>query len=380
MARRPKREEGHEINSSKVRVINEVLYTHFQFPPRSPEKVRDASKSAMRCLHEVAGVFCNYYCDRTRCNVGTDGAYDVAAVRKMANAGKDARYRKWRDAQEALHRSLSYLSACRDVVPGCPACAVVKALSYFPKLVLHSPVPPISKETLIRFGRSPDDPLIGNGRRSVPCCVVETQYAEGGRIEVFENVQVGALLRLDLERLPEMPVRDLARVSRAIIGARKIIETVFVLSQSDDSSVNDLKQASMGIAMKPAIKNAGAPSRLLFSMPPRATWSELSIKFMDGYTVRITVRGKSMICNYTDMGMKNNKNGNPTVQWKLLRSFADGNGTLDWQSKAADRRRQKQREILAKNLMQFFQLDIDPVRLTEDRKGWETRFKISPED
>ena len=39
------------------------------------------------------------------------------------------------------------------------------------------------------------------------------------------------------------------------------------------------------------------------------------------------------VCNYTQMGMANRKNGEPTLQWALLRAFAEERGVLDWDSR-----------------------------------------------
>ncbi|WP_157067615.1 hypothetical protein [Desulfosarcina cetonica] len=78
--------------------------------------------------------------------------------------------------------------------------------------------------------------------------------------------------------------------------------------------------------------------------------------------------------------MANKKNGDPTVQWELLRTFSDEHGVLDWSSNKADRRNQKRREILATNLRDFFRIEGDPFRLTDDGKGWQALFLISPDE
>lgn len=45
-----------------------------------------------------------------------------------------------------------------------------------------------------------------------------------------------------------------------------------------------------------------------------------------------------------------------------------------------DRKNQKRRELLAANLRDFFRIEGDPFRLTEDGKGWQARFLISPDE
>ena len=59
---------------------------------------------------------------------------------------------------------------------------------------------------------------------------------------------------------------------------------------------------------------------------------------------------------------------------------------MDWDSRQAHRRNQKRREILARNLREFFHIEDDPLskgdpfRLTDDGKGWQARFRICPDD
>ena len=117
-----------------------------------------------------------------------------------------------------------------------------------------------------------------------------------------------------------------------------------------------------------------------FPTPPDATWEEVSIQFRDGHTVSAKVRDAKGVFNYTEMGMVDRKSGNPTVQWQLLRAFADGHGLLDWLSRGADRKNQKRREKLARNLRAFFRIEGDPFTVIEGGRGWQTRFAIGPEE
>ena len=136
--------------------------------------------------------------------------------------------------------------------------------------------------------------------------------------------------------------------------------------------------SSFRVTHLPASKDDG--SIIFFPTPPDAAWSNVSIGFIDGHTVSVQVKSEHKVCNYTQMGMANKKNGNPTVQWALLRAFADERGILDWTSHQAHRRNQKRRENLARNLQAFFRIDGDPFRLTDDGRGWEARFRIRPDD
>jgi hypothetical protein len=118
---------------------------------------------------------------------------------------------------------------------------------------------------------------------------------------------------------------------------------------------------------------------IFFPTPAGATWTMLRIRFIDGHRVAISVGGAAQTFNYTQMGMADGRNGNPTKQWELLRVFADGHGTLTWGSKGASRDNQKRRDKLVENLKSFFRIDGEPIRLLPGGKGWETVFAVEPD-
>ncbi|MBW1999616.1 MAG: 7-cyano-7-deazaguanine synthase [Deltaproteobacteria bacterium] len=120
-------------------------------------------------------------------------------------------------------------------------------------------------------------------------------------------------------------------------------------------------------------------SREDFRTPMGAAWQDVSIQFKDAHTVSIKVKGEDGIYNYTQMGMVDKRNGNPTKQWDLLYSFAQGHGTMDYDHPDACQKNQKRKEKLAKSLCDFFSIQGDPFRLTDDKKGWRARFFISPD-
>ncbi|MCL5103100.1 MAG: hypothetical protein M1133_03150 [Armatimonadetes bacterium] len=117
----------------------------------------------------------------------------------------------------------------------------------------------------------------------------------------------------------------------------------------------------------------------LFKTPPNAAWSDLEIKFVYGDKVSVKVLSETGVFNCAEMGMASKKNGEPTKQWELLRDFAKGHRRLDWDSPAADRKNQKRKENLAKDLRAFFGIGGDPFVYLEEIKGWEARFRIEPE-
>lgn len=124
---------------------------------------------------------------------------------------------------------------------------------------------------------------------------------------------------------------------------------------------------------------SGSDGVRLFKTPPNADWSDLEIKFVYGDKVSVKVLSETGVFNCAEMGMASKKNGEPTKQWDLLRDFARGRGRLDWDNPAADRKNQKRKENLAKDLRKFFGISGDPFAYLEEIKGWEARFHIEPE-
>lgn len=122
------------------------------------------------------------------------------------------------------------------------------------------------------------------------------------------------------------------------------------------------------------ITSASTPST--FPTPEGTTWADVSIRFRDGHTVSVKAKDARGVFTYAQMGMVDRRNGNPTKQWDLLRAFAEGHGTMTWSHSKADRRNQKRRELLARDLRRFFGLHHDPITLSADGMGWITVFGV----
>ncbi len=116
-------------------------------------------------------------------------------------------------------------------------------------------------------------------------------------------------------------------------------------------------------------------SMVFFPTPADARWGDVSIRFNDRHSVYVSVKGESGVYHFAQMGMANKKNAKPTEQWQLLERFAEGHGLLDWRNRNADRKNQKRKERLAKDLQRFFRIEGDPFVLEGD--GWRSRFVVS---
>lgn len=83
---------------------------------------------------------------------------------------------------------------------------------------------------------------------------------------------------------------------------------------------------------------------------------------------------------YSQLGLIDSRSGKPSKQWELLRLFAREHGVMTWFSPGACRQNRKRRELLNKSLQQFFDIDGEPIELTDDRKGWRCLFKVQDEN
>lgn len=122
---------------------------------------------------------------------------------------------------------------------------------------------------------------------------------------------------------------------------------------------------------KPEESNGIVP----FPTPSGAKWKDVTFRFIDRHSVYITVQSESGKFHCAQMGMASKKNAKPTLQWLLLEIFAEGDGLLDWRNRKADRKNQKRKENLARDLQRFFRIDGDPFVL--EGSGWRAKFGIS---
>lgn len=118
-----------------------------------------------------------------------------------------------------------------------------------------------------------------------------------------------------------------------------------------------------------------------FPTPPDTAWHHVSIRFLNGYDVHIQARGRSGAYNFTQMGMADSRKNpaEPNLQWKLLIEFAENGGEFTWQYHAANRKKQKTKELLARALRTFFGIDGEPFENLPNGLGWRARFRVVPE-
>ncbi len=126
----------------------------------------------------------------------------------------------------------------------------------------------------------------------------------------------------------------------------------------------------------------------LFPTPPGAEWSNITIKFTYGHTVRATCNSGntrvSQVYSFTQMGMADGRRASPNKQWILLEGFADERGQFTQENSRANRNQKKQKQELKKVLQKFFGIyDSDPFENFKDHKQrvyYRSKFNISPDE
>jgi len=111
-------------------------------------------------------------------------------------------------------------------------------------------------------------------------------------------------------------------------------------------------------------------------LPPDARWEELVIDFVELEVVNIRFRDETRRFEPEHLGMKNRKNGRPTLQWTLLKQLALAGGELDWEDREATTSIKKQKQALSDRLKAAFGIEGSPVEWDEARSAYVARFVL----
>ena len=115
---------------------------------------------------------------------------------------------------------------------------------------------------------------------------------------------------------------------------------------------------------------------LAWVLPPDARWEELAFDFVELEVVTVRFRGETRRLEPEHLGMKNQKNGRPTLQWPLLRQMALAGGQLAWRDRGATTRIKKQKQELSNRLKAAFGVEGDPIEWNGDNNAYVARFAL----
>ena len=111
-------------------------------------------------------------------------------------------------------------------------------------------------------------------------------------------------------------------------------------------------------------------------LPPDARWEELGFDFVELEVINVRFRGETRRFEPEHLGMKNRKNGRPTLQWSLLRQMALAGGQLTWRDPGATIRIKKQKQELSDRLKAAFGIEGDPIQWDGDGNAYVARFVL----
>jgi hypothetical protein len=117
-----------------------------------------------------------------------------------------------------------------------------------------------------------------------------------------------------------------------------------------------------------------------FPTPAGATWGDIVLEFREDQVLSAKCKGESRRVEPVDLGMKNERNGKPTLQWTTLRAIAQSGGQLDCRDPKAYDRIKSQKYQLSKKLRAYFQIEEDPIYWNSTDSCWQARFIARPAD
>jgi hypothetical protein len=125
------------------------------------------------------------------------------------------------------------------------------------------------------------------------------------------------------------------------------------------------------------VRRPGIPGpQRAWVLPPDARWDDLVIDFVELEVVNIRFRDETRRFEPEHLGMKNRKNGRPTLQWILLRQLALAGGELNWKDRGATTSIKKQKQAVSDRLKAAFGIEGDPIGWDGDANAYVPRFVL----
>jgi len=117
---------------------------------------------------------------------------------------------------------------------------------------------------------------------------------------------------------------------------------------------------------KPATGSEHTPTDVVDEEIPKC-WEDISVEMINQHEVRIKIKGqRAYQAGYSDLGMIDKRTREPSVQWKLLNRYAEGKGSLSWNSNAEKKKMKKRKQRMGDELKKYFKQSDTPF-FDEDR-------------
>lgn len=170
------------------------------------------------------------------------------------------------------------------------------------------------------------------------------------------------------------------------------------ISVTDFETFNNLEivagEVAVGVTEKPeevqlaarqlvsATKKEIKKGRLItpLSLPESISWEDVRVTFVDSHNVFIEFLaiGQKITVDYMDMGMWDGRTQKPNAQWVIWQALAENSGRIDWSSAQASTQLKKQKQLLAKALSSYFNIQGDPFKVYREAKAYELKMIMVP--
>jgi hypothetical protein len=131
-------------------------------------------------------------------------------------------------------------------------------------------------------------------------------------------------------------------------------------------------------ALRDKLLAARAPttSGRVWLLPADARWEDLTFDLVADDAVNVRFGAETRKFGPEQLGMRNKKNGKPTLAWRLLGAMAMKAGTLSWNDREASVGLKKQKQLLSTLLRNAFGIPDDPIVWRAGQGHYQARFTI----
>ncbi|MDP8931255.1 MAG: hypothetical protein M3O70_22465 [Actinomycetota bacterium] len=175
-------------------------------------------------------------------------------------------------------------------------------------------------------------------------------------------------------RLVDLPLAERVRRSGSMLLALE--DTIGLGAEGrlvGTSPAHQLLKPVREAMLRSALDSRSAPVWLL---PPDASWGELILEFDATQMLKITFRDETRRFEPVDLGMRDNRTKQPSLQWTLLRQMALAGGRLSWTDEGAGSRIKKQKQELSDKLKAAFGIHGSPIEWDSSAAAYVARFVL----
>lgn len=115
---------------------------------------------------------------------------------------------------------------------------------------------------------------------------------------------------------------------------------------------------------------------IAWPLPVDARWDEIEFEFTADEVLKVRFRGETRRLEPEQLGMKNRKNGRPTYSWLVLRRLCQAGGRLSWKDRDASAEMEKRKQVLSRQLREFFGLKVEPIPWRAAEKAYIAAFRV----